>query len=287
MLMRAGGTDAEHVRDHGLQDESDLVILAFARDNRFVVVSEDTDFGELLARANRRSLARAVADQRELAVLAEDLYPDHRLPGAERTGVITCPSWIPAQPIPLGRVVLDQLGEAPTAVGGTETEGALSRPLATAEQRYRRYSRAIRDLAPPAPFENRLCFRLLGVNWSQPALQLSFGAMGFFDTLDTNELLAHETALNVLARTRSGEYEPVRPSWRGFKFRKLIGDPFDLTRRPLMGAIGTLTIRGGESPSVVLHQRDGARGRWGRQHGPPVAGGYLPAQLGHARLRCA
>lgn len=50
MLMRAAGTDAEHVRDHGLHSEPDVVILAFARDNGFVVVSEDTDFGELLAR---------------------------------------------------------------------------------------------------------------------------------------------------------------------------------------------------------------------------------------------
>lgn len=50
MLMRTAGTDAEHVRDHGLQSEPDVVVLAFARDNGFVVVSEDTDFGELLAR---------------------------------------------------------------------------------------------------------------------------------------------------------------------------------------------------------------------------------------------
>ncbi len=48
-LMRAAGIAAEHVREHGLQSEPDVVILAFARDNGFVVVSEDTDFGELLA----------------------------------------------------------------------------------------------------------------------------------------------------------------------------------------------------------------------------------------------
>jgi len=162
--------------------------------------------------------------------------------------------------VPLGQIVLDRLqDESPPTITGAECESARTRPLASAEQRYRRYSHAIRDLAPPTLLENRLCFRLLGVDWSQPALQLSFGAMGFFDALDTNEALAHETALDALTRNRHGEIELVKPSWRRLVFRKLIGDPFDLARRPLMGAIGTLTIRGGESPSVVLHQRDGAR----------------------------
>ncbi|WP_445189321.1 DUF5615 family PIN-like protein [Pseudonocardia sp. Cha107L01] len=41
---------AEHVRDHGLQAEPDEVNLEFAREHGYVVVSEDTDFGELLAR---------------------------------------------------------------------------------------------------------------------------------------------------------------------------------------------------------------------------------------------
>jgi len=208
-------------------------------------------------REHRRAFG---ARRRALAVLAEQLYPDHRLPGAEHTGVITQPSWIPDDPVPLGQVVLDRMEDEPApAITGTERESARARPLASAEQRYRRYSHALRDLAPPALLENRLCFRLLGVDWSQPALQLSFGAMGFFDALDTNEALAHETALDALVRDRHGQIELVKPSWRRLAFRKLIGDPFDLIRRPLMGAIGTLTIRGGDSPSVVLHQRDGAR----------------------------
>jgi transcriptional regulator with XRE-family HTH domain len=200
------------------------------------------------------------AHRRALAVLAEQLYPDHRLPGAEQTGVITQPSWIPDEPLPLGQIVLDHIDEEATpAVTGTERATMKVRPLASAEQRFRRYSHALRDLAQPTLLENRLCFRLLDVNWSQPALQLSFGVMGFFDAIDTNEALAHETALDSLVRDRHGEIAPVKPSWRRLPFRKAIGDPFDLTRRPLMGAIGTLTIRGGESPSVVLHHRDGAR----------------------------
>lgn len=49
-LLRDAGIEAAHVRDHGLQHATDSVILEFARQLTFVLVSEDTDFGELLAR---------------------------------------------------------------------------------------------------------------------------------------------------------------------------------------------------------------------------------------------
>ena len=73
--------------------------------------------------------------RRALAVLAEQLYPDHRLPGAEHTGVITHPSWIPDEPVPLGQIVLDRLqDESPPTITGAECESARTRPLASAEQ---------------------------------------------------------------------------------------------------------------------------------------------------------
>lgn len=49
-LLRHAGIDAAHVRDHDLQHANDSMILKFARQHGFVLVSEDTDFGELLAR---------------------------------------------------------------------------------------------------------------------------------------------------------------------------------------------------------------------------------------------
>jgi predicted nuclease of predicted toxin-antitoxin system len=49
-LLRDASIDAAHVRDHDLQHATDSVILEFARRHAFVLVSEDTDFGELLAR---------------------------------------------------------------------------------------------------------------------------------------------------------------------------------------------------------------------------------------------
>jgi hypothetical protein len=113
-----------------------------------------------------------------------------------------------------------------------------------------------------------------------PVVQLQFGAMCFFDSIDTNEALAHEMALHHLSRDNRCDVAVGRASWRRLAFRKLVGDPFDLSRRPLMGAIGTLTIRGGESPSMVLHQRDGGRvaGGGGMVHLLP-AGIFQPSSV--------
>jgi transcriptional regulator with XRE-family HTH domain len=219
--------------------------------------------------------------RRTLATVAARLYPEFVVPGLENTGIIAHPSWLPSEPVPLRSVVLD-LDEHPTApaVTGSEHESGLVRPLASAEKRYQRYSHAVRDLASPRLFENRLCFRVVGVDWAMPVVQLQFGAMCFFDSIDTNEALAHEMALHHLSRDNRGDVAVGRASWRRLAFRKLVGDPFDLSRRPLMGAIGTLTIRGGESPSMVLHQRDGSRvaGGGGMVHLLP-AGIFQPSSV--------
>ncbi|MGX7823558.1 helix-turn-helix transcriptional regulator [Actinokineospora sp. 24-640] len=219
--------------------------------------------------------------RRNLAVLAESLYQDHRIPGMKNTGVISSPAWIPDTPVPLDEITLtlDSLVADPT-ISGDEPESASVRPLAHADARYRRYHRAIRDLAPPRLFENRLCFRLVGLDWAYPEPRMSFGEMCFFDAVDTNEALAHEFAAHHLALDGDSEAVMSRASIRRLPFRKLIADPFDLSRRPLMGAIGTLTIRGGESPSVVLHQRDSVSvaGGGGMAHLLP-AGIFQPSSV--------
>ena len=219
--------------------------------------------------------------RRDLAVLAESLYRDYLIPGLKNTGVISAPAWIPDTPVPLEEIVLalDSVVAEPTTTG-EEPESAMVRPLATIEARYRRYHDAIRDLAPPRLFENRLCFRLLGLDWTRPGPRMSFGQMGFFDAVDTNEALAHEFAAHHVAVNGDDETVIPRASMRGLTFRKLIADPFDLSRRPLMGAIGTLTIRGGDSPSIVLHQRDSTRvaGGGGMVHLLP-AGIFQPSSV--------
>jgi transcriptional regulator with XRE-family HTH domain len=219
--------------------------------------------------------------RRDLAVLAEFLYRDYRLAGLDSTGVISTSAWIPETPVPLEDITLDlYLPVAEPAVTGAEPESAAIRPLARVDARYRCYHHAVRDLAAPRLFENRLCFRLMSLDWTQSAVRMTFGQMSFFDAMDTNEALAHEFAAHHVTTHGGQETLMPRASWRGLAFRKLIGDPFDLNRRPLMGAIGTLTIRGGESPTVVLHHRDSGRvaGGGGMAHLLP-AGIFQPSSV--------
>ena len=63
-LLRDAGIEAVHVRDHDLQHAADSMIFEFARQHGFVLVSEDTDFGELLARQCTATLIRAVTHLR-------------------------------------------------------------------------------------------------------------------------------------------------------------------------------------------------------------------------------
>ena len=224
----------------------------------------------------RQALGR---HRRNLAVLAESLHRDHRIPGLTNTGAISLPNWLPDKPVPLEELTLalDSAAVEP-AISGSEPESASVRPLATVDTRYRRYHDAVRDLATPRLFENRLCFRLMGLDWTTRCMR--FGQTGFFDAIDTNEAFAHEFALHHLANDGDRETVLPRASIRRLAFRKLLADPFDLSLRPLMGAIGTLTIRGGESPSVVLHQRDSAKvaGGGGMVHLLP-AGVFQPSSV--------
>lgn len=236
------------------------------------------DRDQLQWREIRTALGR---HRRDFAVLAESLYRDYRVAGLERTGVISTSAWIPDTPVPLEEITLDlDLAVAEPAVTGAEPESAAVRPLASVDGRYRCYHHAVRDLARPRLFENRLCFRLIGLDWTRPGARMRFGQMSFFDAIDTNEVLAHEFAAHHVTANGGDEALMLRASWRGLTFRKLIRDPFDLTRRPLMGAIGTLTIRGGESPAVVLHHRDSSRvaGGGGMVHLLP-AGIFQPSSV--------
>jgi predicted nuclease of predicted toxin-antitoxin system len=73
-LLARLGHDAVHVRDVGLARSSDGVILAAARNDSRVVVSGDTDFGDLLASTNAASpsvvLIRRQGQRRAVQVVA-------------------------------------------------------------------------------------------------------------------------------------------------------------------------------------------------------------------------
>ena len=86
-LLTTAGHDAVHVRELNLSEASDADIMQAASEQGRVIVSADTDFGELLARTNasepsilllRRTDARRARDVAELILanldqVAQDL----------------------------------------------------------------------------------------------------------------------------------------------------------------------------------------------------------------------
>jgi transcriptional regulator with XRE-family HTH domain len=178
-----------------------------------------------------------------------------------RTGLILHPDWAPKTPVDLMKIKLEMRTAEPATLTGGEPQAANMLPLATAATRYHRYSHAMRDLAGIGLFENRLSYRLLGVDWSDSGGQLTFGHTTYFEMVDFCELIAHETTLAHLSSPSENASSVSQPSWRRLPFRKLLGDPFDMIQRPILPSIDTLTIRRSKtgSPSIVLHRRDATK----------------------------
>ncbi len=204
--------------------------------------------------AVRRFLGR---HRRDLTDAVYRLYPESTRLG--NTGMLVPPGWRLSAPVDLSAVGLTWQDQAAgPAVSGYERESRAGRPLLSAGREYDRYHRALRDLARPRLFENRLCYRLLGV---EPAggesgtrdMQLSLGDMCYFDMVDVGESLAHEAAL--AGRGPDGTFHPENVQWDRLPFRRLIRDPFDLTSYPLMISVSTLTVRASKAGSTFFMLR--------------------------------
>jgi hypothetical protein len=161
-------------------------------------------------------------------------------------------------PIPLGDLSLD-LDEShlQCPVNGQEPQTAPLRPLRNDETRFTSYTSAIRHIDPPALFESRPSYRLLGVDLG--ARRLKFGMAAYFDKLDVSEALGHELAVACMASGIPDAGEAMRGR---LPFREHIADPFDMASRAVIPAITTLTIRlrrFPEPPSFLLHWRDPAK----------------------------
>jgi hypothetical protein len=189
---------------------------------------------------------------------AVDLYPD--LPFFETGHAFTHPDWAMSAPVDIGQVRLTLLPDArPPTINGSEPEAQLSLPLHSLGHRYDRYSTAIRYLDRPRLFENRHSYRLLAVAREGSRTSLDFGIATYFDKVDISETLVHEFASAYIDRSHRHLSPP--PSWEDLPFRTLIGSPFDLSRRPVLPGVITLTLRRSPatSPSMLLHLRDPSR----------------------------
>jgi transcriptional regulator with XRE-family HTH domain len=100
-----------------------------------------------------------------LAELAAELYPEQlRIPGST---ILTSARWMPEGPVDLADIELAWRAESPTPqLDGKAPPSAGARPLMASGERYDRYSRALRDLARPRLFDNRVSYRLLDLVWA-------------------------------------------------------------------------------------------------------------------------
>jgi transcriptional regulator with XRE-family HTH domain len=199
-----------------------------------------------------RDIRRELNDHRlVLGELAAELYPaQQRIPG---TTVLTSANWLPDGPVDLADIELAWRPDPPAPqMDGSGPRSAGVRPLMASGERYDRYSRALRDLARPRLFDNRVSYRLLDMAWAGARGMLGFHYTSFFSALDVCEASAHEFAQAWLAAGRK------RPSFAELSFRRSIVDPFDLSARPVLPGIATLTIRRDpiEGHRMYLHHRD-------------------------------
>jgi transcriptional regulator with XRE-family HTH domain len=226
----------------------------------------------------RRTRKQLNAKRAVLGDLAAELYPaHHRVP---ETTVLAKPGWLPDAPIDLPYVGLTwRTHAAAPLVTGRIAESATARPLMADGSRYDRYSRALRDLARPRLLDNRVSYRLLDVEWEDGRGTLDFNYTTYFEVLDVGEALGHEFAA---AWKQAGER---RPSMVDLPFRRRIEDPFDLSARPMLPSINTLTIRRDpiDGHRMYLHRRDAAAvaAAGGMYHVAP-AGAFQPAALAPA-----
>lgn len=184
-----------------------------------------------------------------LTSIAADLYWAPQW--IEATRCLTVPGWLPPMPVELGAIELTWQDAARPPITGTEDCTAQFIPELGGAAKGPRYSQAIKALARPALFENRISYRLLDLRWSEESGRMSFGMTTYFDMVDVCELLAHEVAAVWLTDRRVTMSE--------LPFRTHVGDLFNLRRRVVLPSINTLTIR--RSPDgdrFFLHRRAAA-----------------------------
>jgi hypothetical protein len=219
----------------------------------------------------------------DLAVSAADDYPS----GARVAGtpLLAAPGWRPSAPVPLRDVGLELTDLAAGVPGPGPDVTAPLLPERADGTRYRRYSDAMRELAAPAVFENRVTYRLIEADLTSTAPRLAFTDGRYFDGIDVGEAAAHEYAVARLSGRPAGSH--------GLRGR--VGDPCDLHRRRANLAVSTLTLRldrkaagskGSARASFLLHWRDPARvGHAGGLYQVVPVGVFQPSGEAHWNRR--
>jgi hypothetical protein len=192
----------------------------------------------------------------ELADVLAETYP--QVTEIAHTGLISKPGWIPPSPVPLRSLTLSLNEQArdPILTGGEE-ETQHVRPRKSSTHWYRKYTDAMGDLARPHQFHSLPSWRLLEPPVDLYSRPMEFGPTMYFEALDVCEALAHEAAK---ACVNHGRWDPSKFDPAKLPFRNRISDPFDLGRRAVLPAIGTLLIRNdSDNPQFLLERRSKER----------------------------
>ncbi len=202
----------------------------------------------------RQARRRLAANAAALTRLASELYP-HAMK-VSTTPLLTREDWLAADPIDMSNLRLDWLdGPQRKVVKGTEPEARLLFPLRAPGHQFENYTSAVRYLDRPTLFENRPTYRLLEATMANSDANLRFSLATYFEMIDVSQAAAHELAV---AQLRYGQ----RVALDQLPSRSLIGDPFDIRRRPVQAAINAITLRRDTqsgAASFLLHWRDPAK----------------------------
>jgi hypothetical protein len=154
----------------------------------------------------RQALNRHRSD---LTRLATQLYsPEVRVGD---TGLLVPEDWRLAKPIPLDSIELVWTQAPAPVITGHHEETRPLRPLTSPQRRYDRYHKAMRDLDRPRLFENRVCYRLLGVERmpAHDAATLAFGHMRYFHMIDVGEASRPRTCPHLPQPQRHPPHRPA------------------------------------------------------------------------------
>lgn len=192
----------------------------------------------------------------DLARLATQLYPTAWQ--VADSPLLARQDWIPASPMSLEDLELTWC-ERPIQRRPADSDSASRSvlPLRRDGRRFASYSQALAELDPPRLLEDRTAYRLLDIGLRAQTAELSFARGSYFDVIDICEAVAHELAGSVLVSDGSAAV----PTMRQLPLRASIGDPTDLTCRPVIPAISVLTLRraGSGAAECLLHWRDPAK----------------------------
>lgn len=218
-----------------------MSLIALAASVLALLTAAGTYTAKLITVRRKASRSRFLAERR--AYEAKRVILNHRavewygldadVIGA--TSQLTCPGWIPAEPIPISKVmVVDDLAAEHEGWFIQRLNPLMSSQLPYPEGAGKKFAsrhEAIESLCRPTLWENRICYRLTSVELESDVAKLAIAPVRFFTGLDVSESLAIELLRDIQS-----------PRGRRLALRQLLGDVCDLKKNPVHAGVATLTI---------------------------------------------